>query len=65
MIRFIHDEREGSDDSYAKLAVPPGGNEHWIPLFYAMGAAEDQRAAVRRYQSYQYGNLSDSIWQFG
>ena len=27
----------------ARLAVPPGGNEHFIPLFYALGAADDQR----------------------
>ncbi|KKB43786.1 hypothetical protein [Bacillus thermotolerans] len=55
-------------DSLAPLAssaVPPYGNEHFIPLFYAMGAADDERTAALLHRSYRYGNLSHSVWQFG
>ena len=48
-----------------QLAVPPNGNEHFIPIFYAMGAADDSRKAKLVHRSYRYGNLSHSIWQFG
>lgn len=49
----------------ASLAVPPHGNEHFIPIFYAMGAADDVRKATLLHRSYRYGNLSHSVWQFG
>jgi 4,5-DOPA dioxygenase extradiol len=49
----------------AQLAVPPYGKEHFIPLFYAMGAADDQKQAKLLHRSYRYGNLSHSVWQFG
>ncbi|OCA85095.1 dioxygenase family protein [Pseudobacillus wudalianchiensis] len=49
----------------ARLAVPPYGNEHFIPIFYAMGAADDERKAELIHRSYRYGNLSHSVWQFG
>ncbi|QSO50464.1 dioxygenase [Alicyclobacillus curvatus] len=49
----------------AQMAVPIFGDEHFIPLFYAMGAADDSRKAELLYRGYQYGNLSHSIWQFG
>ncbi|MFT8320867.1 MAG: class III extradiol ring-cleavage dioxygenase [Bacillus sp. (in: firmicutes)] len=48
----------------ARLAVPSYGREHFIPLFYAMGAADSNKKAKLLYRSYQYGNLSHSIWQF-
>jgi 4,5-DOPA dioxygenase extradiol len=47
------------------LAVPPHGREHFIPLFYAMGAADDQRVVKQLHRSYDYGNLSHAVWQFG
>ncbi|NSL50824.1 dioxygenase family protein [Calidifontibacillus erzurumensis] len=50
---------------YAEMAVPPFGNEHFIPIFYAMGAADQEKKATLLYRSYQYGNLSHSVWQFG
>ncbi len=50
---------------YAEQAVPPYGIEHFIPLFYAMGAADDERKAKRLFQEYQYGNLSLNCWMFG
>ncbi|QSO48052.1 dioxygenase family protein [Alicyclobacillus mengziensis] len=49
----------------ARMAVPDFGNEHFVPLFYAMGAADDSRKAELLYRDYQYGNLSHSVWQFG
>ncbi|MGM0875849.1 MAG: dioxygenase [Bacillota bacterium] len=51
--------------STAKLAVPPYGKEHFVPLFYALGAADDQQNATLLHRSYRYGNLSHSVWQFG
>jgi 4,5-DOPA dioxygenase extradiol len=49
----------------AELAVPPYENEHFIPLFYAMGAADHDKSAKLLHRSYRYGNLSHSVWQFG
>lgn len=49
----------------AQLAVPPYGAEHFIPIFYAMGAADDDQKATLLHRSYLYGNLSHSVWQFG
>lgn len=49
----------------AQMAVPPYGNEHFIPLFYAMGAADNDRDASLLHRSYRYSNLSHSVWQFG
>ncbi|WAH37575.1 DODA-type extradiol aromatic ring-opening family dioxygenase [Alicyclobacillus dauci] len=49
----------------AALAVPPHGNEHFVPLFYAMGAADSVQTAQLLHRSYRYGNLSQSVWQFG
>jgi 4,5-DOPA dioxygenase extradiol len=51
--------------SAANMAVPPYGNEHFIPIFYAMGAADDGQKATLVHRSYRYGNLSHSVWQFG
>jgi 4,5-DOPA dioxygenase extradiol len=48
-----------------QYAVPPYGKEHFVPLFYAMGAADDQKSATLLHRSYRYGNLSHSVWQFG
>lgn len=50
---------------HASLAVPLHGNEHFIPIFYAMGAADNVRKATLLHRSYRYGNLSHSVWQFG
>lgn len=49
----------------AEFAVPCYGKEHFIPLFYAMGAADDVQQAKLLHRSYRYGNLSHSVWQFG
>jgi 4,5-DOPA dioxygenase extradiol len=49
----------------AQYAVPSYGKEHFVPLFYAMGAADDVKQAKLLHRSYRYGNLSHSVWQFG
>jgi 4,5-DOPA dioxygenase extradiol len=49
----------------ANYAVPPYGREHFIPLFYAMGAADDEQKATLLHRSFRYGSLSHSVWQFG
>jgi len=48
----------------AQYAVPPYGNEHFVPIFYAMGAADDNKKAKLLHRSFRYGNLSHSVWQF-
>ncbi|AZU61127.1 dioxygenase family protein [Neobacillus mesonae] len=49
----------------AEYAVPRYGSEHFIPIFYAMGASDDNRKAALIHRSFRYGNLSHSVWQFG
>ncbi|MHA0858030.1 DODA-type extradiol aromatic ring-opening family dioxygenase [Paenibacillus sp. CMAA1364] len=49
----------------ADQAVPHYGAEHFIPIFYAMGAADDERQAKRLFQDYQHGNISLNCWMFG
>ncbi|WP_078410384.1 DODA-type extradiol aromatic ring-opening family dioxygenase [Priestia abyssalis] len=51
--------------SNASLAVPPYGSEHFIPIFYAMGAADNNPKASLLHREFRYGNLSHSVWQFG
>jgi len=55
----------GLQAPHASLAVPPYGKEHFIPLFYAMGASDDSRKAELLHRNYQFGNLSHSVWRFG
>ncbi len=49
----------------ANMAVPPYGNEHFVPIFYAMGTADNEQSAKLIHRSFRYGNLSHSVWQFG
>ena len=49
----------------ALMAVPPNGKEHFVPLFYAMGAADNHRQSKLLHRSYQMGSLSLACWQFG
>ncbi|MFC0471456.1 DODA-type extradiol aromatic ring-opening family dioxygenase [Halalkalibacter kiskunsagensis] len=49
----------------AQHAVPPYGIEHFVPIFYTMGAAGDHQTAKLLHRSYRYGNLSHSVWKFG
>ncbi|RCX15327.1 4,5-DOPA dioxygenase extradiol [Fontibacillus phaseoli] len=50
---------------HVKEAVPSYANEHFIPLLYAMGAADNERKARKLYQDYEYGSLSLNCWMFG
>ncbi|MOA09944.1 hypothetical protein D3C78_1298080 [compost metagenome] len=50
---------------HVKEAVPSYATEHFAPLLYAMGASDNDRAASRLFQDYQYGSLSLNAWQFG
>lgn len=49
---------------HASAAVPPRAREHFVPLFYAMGAADSTRQAERKYQGYQVGSLSLNFYEF-
>ncbi|WP_138496425.1 DODA-type extradiol aromatic ring-opening family dioxygenase [Paenibacillus pinistramenti] len=46
-------------------AVPSYAQEHISPLFYAMGAADQERTAKRLFQDRRPGALNLDIWQFG
>ncbi|GER68057.1 dioxygenase [Weizmannia acidilactici] len=48
----------------AELAVPPYGAEHFLPIFYAMGAGDARKKAVLLHRSYRYDNLSHCVWRF-
>ena len=50
---------------HADKAVPLYGSEHFVPLIYAMGAADDVRTARRLHLSFRYKSLSHTIWEFG
>lgn len=50
---------------HADWAVPAFGSEHFAPLVYAMGAADDEQTAERLHLSFRYGNLSHAVWRFG
>lgn len=43
-------------------AVPTYGKEHFVPLFYVMGTADEGRRAQLMIQAYQYGTLSLNCW---
>lgn len=47
---------------HASSAVPSYAREHFVPLFYVMGSADDGRKAQRMIQAYQYGTLSLNCW---
>ncbi|MBT2289100.1 dioxygenase [Paenibacillus albidus] len=47
---------------HVREAVPSYAREHFVPLFYAMGAADEGRRAGLMIQAYQYGTLSLNCW---
>lgn len=47
---------------HVRHAVPSYGREHFVPLFYIMGTADEGRRAQRMIQAYQYGTLSLNCW---
>ncbi len=50
---------------HVREAVPSYATEHFAPLLYAMGAADNDRKARKLYQDYEYGSLSLNCWRFG
>jgi 4,5-DOPA dioxygenase extradiol len=50
---------------YGKIAVPPRAREHFVPVFYAMGAADQTRTAVTLHQSLLMDVFINSAYQFG
>ncbi|MDP4095765.1 dioxygenase [Paenibacillus sp. P96] len=55
----------GKKAPFVKEAVPSYAVEHFIPLFYAMGAADNDRKAQKLFQAYEHGCLSLNCWMFG
>ncbi len=49
----------------ATMAVPPHRREHLVPLFYAMGASDDDRRAHRLYGDLLWNVMTNSVYQFG
>lgn len=50
---------------FAEEAVPSYAKEHFAPLFYAMGATDNDRRAEKLFQTYDHGCLSLNCWLFG
>jgi 4,5-DOPA dioxygenase extradiol len=50
---------------HGQMAVPPYGTEHFVPLLYAMGAADADRGARLLHRSWRFGSLAHSVYQFG
>lgn len=49
---------------YAQLAVPANGREHFVPLFYAMGAAEDYQQLTTLHHSWLMNVMTNTVYQF-
>jgi 4,5-DOPA dioxygenase extradiol len=58
---FLYDELA----PYGKIAVPPQGKEHFAPIFYAMGAADDARTTATLHQSLMMDAFTNSVYRFG
>ncbi len=50
---------------HADLAVPPNASEHFAPLFYAMGAADNHRVTETLYRDLQWNVMTQSVYRFG
>jgi len=50
---------------HAQLAVPPNGREHFVPLFYAMGAAGDSQHVRTLHHSWLMHIMTNTVYQFG
>ena len=48
---------------HVREAVPSYAREHFVPLFYAMGTADEGKRAQLMIQTYQYGTLSLNCWR--
>lgn len=50
---------------YAKIAVPPQAKEHFVPIFYAMGAADEERKTKMIHLSLMMDAFTNSVYQYG
>ncbi|MBW5446037.1 dioxygenase [Cohnella sp. CFH 77786] len=50
---------------YAKVAVPQQAKEHFVPIFYAMGAADRERTSKRLHLSLMMDAFTNSVYQYG
>lgn len=50
---------------YGKVAVPPQAKEHFVPIFYAMGAADQDRTVKTLHLSLMMDAFTNSVYQFG
>lgn len=48
-----------------KIAVPPQAKEHFVPIFYAMGAADGACKTTTLHQSLMMDAFTNSVYQFG
>ncbi|MCL6452871.1 MAG: dioxygenase [Alicyclobacillus sp.] len=48
----------------AQLAVPPQAREHFVPLFYAMGAAGPRPSVETLHRSWLMGVMTNTVFQF-
>lgn len=49
---------------HARLAVPPKGQEHLAPLFYAMGAASHPHSIEILHESWMWQVMANAVYQF-
>lgn len=47
------------------IAVPPQAKEHFVPIFYAMGAADGDRRAATLHRSLMMDAFTNSVYRFG
>jgi 4,5-DOPA dioxygenase extradiol len=50
---------------YGTVAVPPQAKEHFVPIFYAMGAADAERKTTTLHQSLMMDIFTNTVYQFG
>ena len=49
---------------YARLAVPANGQEHFAPLFYAMGAGSRPESVETLHQGWMWDVMTNSVYAF-
>lgn len=48
----------------AEKAVPPRAREHFVPLFYAAGAADGTREATLLHRDFPWGVMTNTVYRF-
>ncbi len=49
----------------AQIAVPPQAREHFVPVFYAMGAADHDKFTKTLLQDVVMDVIMNSVYQYG